>query len=140
MKRTLKNAACVLACLFLPGLLLNADAPQVPSGTWAPAGSMTQARVGAAATLLLLPDCRVLITGGDAGTGPSTSAELYDPSIDSFTAAAPMPVARTRHVSILLQDGRVLVAGGSNLQSAEVYDPSEDTWTSVGNMNPERSR
>jgi len=27
----------------------------------------------------------------------------------------------------MTQDGRVLVAGGSNLQSAEVYDPSEDT-------------
>jgi hypothetical protein len=47
--------------------------------------------------------------------------------------------ARANAACALTQDGRVLVAGGSNLQSAEVYDPSENTWTGVGNMSVART-
>src|SRR5438552_14823358 len=97
--RTFKYAAC-LACLFSVGLALDAGAAQVSSGTWAPASSMAQARAGASAALL--PDGRILITGGDDADRPSASAELYDVSADWFAAAAPMPVARTRHVSVVL--------------------------------------
>ena len=49
-----------------------------------------------------------------------------------------MVVARAGHTATLLQDGRVLVAGGSNggvaSTSMEVYDPAQGTWRSVGNM------
>ncbi|HVF72220.1 MAG TPA: kelch repeat-containing protein [Chthoniobacterales bacterium] len=53
---------------------------------------------------------------------------------------------RTNHTATLLQDGTVLVTGGSkdfspgggnDLTSCEIYDPATRTWTSTGNMaNP----
>ncbi|HEY1526434.1 MAG TPA: YDG domain-containing protein [Candidatus Angelobacter sp.] len=64
------------------------------------------------------------------------TADIYQ--IDgSLTAAATMATARSRHTATLLQDGRVLVAGGDSgagtaTNSAEIYDPGSDTWNSVG--------
>jgi hypothetical protein len=56
------------------------------------------------------PDSRILITGGEGADGPSASVELYDPSADSFSAGAPMLVARSHHTSVLLPDGRAAAA------------------------------
>ena len=141
MKRTLKFAVCVLACLLCLGLLLKADMPQVSSGTWAPAGSMTQARTGASAALL--QDGRILITGGQSADGPSASAELVNHD-GSFSAAARMHIARSNHISVVLHDGRVLVAGGTTTggrttSSAEIYDPVSNVWSAATSMVEPRS-
>jgi N-acetylneuraminic acid mutarotase len=54
---------------------------------------------------------------------------------------APMSVTRAGHVSALMNDGRLLVAGGwdytSNLTSAEIYNPDTDSWSDAGNMSSE---
>ncbi len=50
---------------------------------WEPAASMNTDRTGQTATLL--PGGKVLVTGGDAGTGIKSSAELYDPASDTWT-------------------------------------------------------
>lgn len=45
---------------------------------------------------------------------------------------------RFDHTATRLNDGRVLVVGGSNgtvrLNSAEIYDPSTDSWSSTGSL------
>ncbi|WP_437757209.1 kelch repeat-containing protein [Sorangium sp. So ce1389] len=56
-----------------------------------------------------------------------------------------MNVARNGHTATLLPDGRVLVAGGSELgphveASAELYDPTTDTWTLTAPMSTPRVR
>jgi len=97
---------------------------------------MTFARSGHTATLL--PGGQVLLAGGDDGTGPLTSAELYDPASGTFTATGSMVVARMWAVATALPDGRVLLAGGDDgtgpLASAELYDPVSGTFTATGSM------
>ncbi len=86
------------------------------------AGSMTIARTGHSATLLL--NGQVLIAGG-----PNATAELYDSTSETFTATGSMTVARSGHTATLLGDkalpnyGDVLVAAGGS-QTAELYDPA----------------
>ncbi len=115
------------------------------ANTWAPAGSgLTEPVYSHAA--VLLPDGRVLITGGfeqDVGASASTAAAyLYQPSSNSWSAAAPMKTSRGGHAMNLLPDGTVLVVGGatstpaasSPLASAERYSPAANTWSSAGSM------
>jgi N-acetylneuraminic acid mutarotase len=94
------------------------------------AATMTTPRQGHTATLL--PGGQVLLTGGYDGTSPTPAlktAELYDPTTETFTAlTAAMTTARAFHTATLLPDGFVLLTGGANgtglaLDTAEVYDP-----------------
>ena len=105
------TSALVVSIVVAVCLGTFAQAPTVPSNTWAPTGDMSQARAGAAATLLW--DGRVLVTGGLDQNGVATaSVERYGPAAGSFLGTPSMQMARANHTSTLLPDGRVLVAGG----------------------------
>ncbi|MFT5496467.1 MAG: hypothetical protein ACI9TH_001865, partial [Kiritimatiellia bacterium] len=71
------------------------------------------------------------------------STDLYDPATGTWSAAAPMAIARTRHTATLLTNGKVLVTGGSNgsgLTQAEIYNPESNTWASTGSMLTAREK
>ncbi len=113
-----------------------------PAMAFVPTGSMTIARVGHTATLL--KNGKVLVTGGNGGSGPGlASAELYDPSNEFFTATGSMTIARVGHTATLLTDpalpnyGKVLIAGGGTA-TAELYDPANGTFTATGSMTTAR--
>ena len=60
-----------------------------------------------------------------------------------FRATAEMTTARSSHTATLLNDGKVLVAGGLDangvaLATAELYDPASGTFTSTGSMTTSR--
>jgi N-acetylneuraminic acid mutarotase len=100
---------------------------------------MANARLSHTATLL--QNGKVLVVGGTIdGTFHYSSAELYDPSTNTWSSAGDMGRGngRSDHTATLLPSGKVLVAGGSGgasyLASAELYDPSTNTWSSAGNM------
>jgi hypothetical protein len=114
-------------------------------------GALTVARYGAAAAPLSNGD--VLIVGGSSGQGGVlATAEVFDPSTQTFTATAgSMTTPRLGAAAAPLPDGDVLIAGGSNagdaaLSSAEVYDPATGTFTattgtmSVGRNGPIAAR
>jgi hypothetical protein len=82
------------------------------------------------ATATLLPSGKVLIAGGVASAtnvNTLTSAYLYDPTTDKFTATGSLNEARYYQTADLLQNGQVLVTGGYNdagvVSTAELYDP-----------------
>ena len=101
----------------------------------------------------LLPDGRVLVTGGRQATfGPDSiiptrltdgrphilaTAELWSPATGRWTAAPAMSQARDGHSMTVLLDGRVLVVGGVPQEEmagplpvpAEVWDPASGIWT-----------
>lgn len=117
-------------------------------GTWSPTGSLHTARSGHQATLL--PDGRVLVTGGEAAVAADgtfspralASAELYDPLTGTWTPAAPLPGGRARHRALRTRAGDVLVIGGTRgpdrtagFRSVLAYDPAADTWTRIAGLS-----
>ncbi|CAF1181756.1 unnamed protein product [Adineta ricciae] len=107
------------------------------SGQWKLTGNMNVAREYHTASIL--PNGKVLVTGGDNGNVNLNSAELYDPSTGNWTTTGNMSVAREYHTASILPNGKVLVtgeSGGGN--SAELYDPSTGNWTTTGNMSAAR--
>jgi hypothetical protein len=116
------------------------------TGTWSPTGKMTEPRSFHTATLLA--DGKVLIAGGSGPRGDANgflaTADLYDPSSNTWTAAANMTtVFGEFHRATLLSDGRVLVIGGAGIPgiqaSADLYDPSTGRWIAARNMVEARS-
>jgi hypothetical protein len=72
--------------------------------------------------------------------------ELYDPATGAWTPAQPLRTGRYSHTATLLDDGRVLVAGGYNpnsntgliLSSVEIYDPTTGSWSVTNSMTSYR--
>ena len=100
--------------------------------TWSALNSMNVAR--ATTTLTTLQDGKVLVAGGDDGTGPLPSAELFDPSDGSWTLTASMGAGRGSHTATLLPNGDVLIAGGlisGVTATAEIFSPDTETTTTL---------
>ena len=127
--------------------LASAEIYDPATNTFTPTGNMLAARESHTATLLR--NGKVLLAGGHRDRRPSvtiySSTEIYDPATGKFTAAAEMTRIRHKHEAVLLADGRVLIAGGSDERdgngayaNAEIYDPVSNTFRAAGNMNSAR--
>jgi hypothetical protein len=98
-------------------------------------------------TATLLPDGRVLVTGGYDGTGALTSSELYDPSTGFWSKSGDLNTKRGDHTAVLLSSGKVLAMGGvdgigtfsHDPVEAELYDPGTGLWALTSSLNAGRS-
>jgi hypothetical protein len=144
------------AAMYRPGVVLKAGAPantfrpaepavntayildtRQPSPAWRQVGSMAYPR--AYHTLTTLPDGTVAVTGGVQTTGVTTgeavfAAEIWNPTSGAWSTMASMQVRRSYHsTSLLLPDGRILVAGSGrsgdvNQLNGEIFSPPYLFW------------
>jgi Kelch motif len=101
---------------------------------------MTTGRIKGIAAAL--PDGRVLIAGGHAEGETLDSAEVFDPTTETFTALGQtMRTPRSSAVGAALPDGKVVIAGGYGpsdpVRSSEVFDPETGTFSLLGAQLPE---
>ncbi len=76
-------------------------------------------------------------SGGSVAISPDQKSVIYTPSTGGLNNA------REAHTATLLNNGEVLVAGGTDiadyLSSAELYNPNTGTWISTGSMHVPRA-
>jgi hypothetical protein len=118
------------------------------TGLWVNTGSMTIARYWDSASPAILPDGSVLVVGGTICCPYHwlNEAELYDSVSQTWTPTS-TKMTTANEETILLPDGRVLVAGGVsgtqptsvNVATAELFDSSAGTWTATASMSTDRA-
>ena len=92
-----------------------------------------------------LPDGRIFVVGG-RGPGANLnntvyeSAEIYTPDNDEWVLTGSMVDQRHDLCAALLNDGKVLAAGGRGklnmaMPTAEVWDPATGEWSQTDDLN-----
>jgi WD40 repeat protein len=125
------------------GVLGSTEIYDPEANTFAPGPALNQARQNPSA--YLLPNGLVLVSGGnnnasahwDIQTNFLSSAELFNPAPQIFTATGSKKNATCNGNSVLLWTGKFLNAGGGT-NEAELYTPempgTPATWVAAGNM------
>ena len=129
---------------FAPGSCIYLNSAEIydpSSGSFTDTGNMATAR---SAPAVLLPNGEVLIAGGSTcdssgNCNSLSSVELYDPAAGTFSSAGSMNSARDGHTMTLLQNGRVLIAGGENctrIDSSELHSPVQSARLLPASFSP----
>lgn len=145
----------VLVLALLPSSpTLSENLARMRSG-WVAVAPMQEARRGH--SMVELPAgrsgrSRVIVIGGydrdpvadNANANSLASCEIYDPYSNTWSYAAPHPLAAGFRWAVALNNGMVLVAGGWNSQGGNVpsaeltashlYDPRTDRWITTGSL------
>jgi N-acetylneuraminic acid mutarotase len=140
-----RHLALALAGLLLVGGCLGAEtksrAPSDPDtpGRWESRKTMTWGRQEVAVAAL---DGKVYVIGGFGSTAePVDIVEVYDPALDEWRTAAPLPIA-VHHAVAAVVDGRLFVIGGftggrvrwSALGTVFEYEPARNAWRGRAQM------
>ncbi len=92
----------------------------------------------------LLANGNVIVFGGDNGYASSPwyyrSAEIYNPTLNTWVFTDSLHVTRNNMASVLLNNGVVMAIGGYNpytgiiTNTCEWYDPNTAVWTAAPSM------
>jgi phage baseplate assembly protein gpV len=115
----------------------SAELYRPATAAWSISSDLNAPRFAHTATLL--PNGRVLIAGGTFVDADHyqvflNSADVYDPATGNWNPTANLNGSRSSHTATLLQNGKVLVVGGSDrydgslLGSAELYDSGASSF------------
>jgi hypothetical protein len=127
-----------------------ADAGPAQNRTSSPRAALELTVPRAVHRATVLPDGRVLLTGGCTQLGcegfeRGRVSEVFDPHAGRFAAGPQMTTPRASHTATLLEDGRVLLTGGypgegrPPLASVEVLDPAVGDFVPVGDLSTGRA-
>jgi len=134
--------------VFIIGSQQYTEVYNPATNTLAMTASMSHDRQYATATLL--GSGKVLVAGGEYWNGSTVSddtTQLFNPATGGFEGSQILGAGgRTRHTATLLNDGRVLIAGGRKwngsawveLQTADIFSGT-GTWLATINMGRSRA-
>lgn len=101
-------------------------------------------------TATALNNGKVLVVGGSSGGSvPLASADLFDPTTNTFAVAKPLATARFAHAAVRIGVGaaeKVVVSGGvakpgaayAVQKSTEIYDVTTNAWAAGADMTTTR--
>ena len=120
----------------LTGTRPSGTATTSATGTASGTGTPTTATPNAANSVGPAPTPNAAGTPPPAATTPPTTNR-------SWSGTGSMATTRVAHSATVLQNGKVLVAGGRKsgvgiINFTEIYDPTTGTWSQTGNLNTPR--
>jgi hypothetical protein len=105
--------------------------------TWTPFAKLQVARSGSCAAPI---GNRILLIGGADASGAATASVEIISADGVSQLTSPLRTPRSGHTCTALQDGRVLVTGGSFRGSnGEVYDPASEIWLPIASTGLARA-
>src|SRR5665213_3712373 len=128
----------------VPSALVSIYTPT--TGAWTAMNTMATARAFLSATLL--GNGNVLVAGGQTVVSSTatvaTTAEVYSPTQNTWSAAGALVTPRSNARSALLPSGQVLLVGGQNaagtaISNAELYTPATNSWSATGSLATART-
>ena len=143
-------------------ILITCEIYDPATGTWSYTANMAKHRAGANARLL--PDGRVIVTGGSEGNASNNlgdisdllgtslkTSEIYDPVTDTWVYGPNMSEPKAGAMSVVLNDGRWMIAGGITYvtifglsipdfsNNISIYNPSTNSFSNAGSMKEKRA-
>jgi hypothetical protein len=129
---TRRHLKASFSSFFASLLILGAAAP-TQAGTWTALHNRAPDTIQ---LMLLLPDGTVMCFDGGGRACYKLTPDNHGSYINgTWSQLASMASSRLYFSSAVLQNGKVVVAGGeygSGTNSAELYDPQADTWSPTG--------
>jgi hypothetical protein len=127
-------------------LLSSCEIYNKNTNTWSTVASMSNVRFDHKA--ILLPNNKVLVTGGFDGNTYTNTTEIYDPDTNTWSLGPSFGVpedGRINHTLTLLNNGKVLLAGGQNydygitFSNCFLYNYTSNTFSQTTDMNLPRT-